>query len=35
VTPIVAVLAKAHQGTVRLADSAGRGACFEIALPAA
>ena len=31
---IVAALAKAHQGTVRLADSA-RGACFEIALPAA
>ena len=31
---IVAALVKAHQGTVRLADSA-RGACFEIALPAA
>ena len=31
---IVAALVKAHQGTVRLADSA-RGARFEIALPAA
>ena len=31
---IVAALVKAHQGTVRLANSA-RGASFEIALPAA
>ena len=31
---IVAALVNAHQGAVRLADFA-RGACFEIALPAA
>jgi signal transduction histidine kinase len=31
---IVAALVKAHQGTVRLAEST-RGARFEIALPAA